>query len=98
LIFDHSDDTLDAVISNLQRDFVLTSQGIVEAYLGIDIHHTPDGYLELCRPGLINKIVTACGLQDQSSTHQSPSTVILTADPLGPLWEHSWNYRSIISM
>jgi len=75
-----------AVISNVQHDYVLTS------------HHTPDGYLELCQPSLINKIVTACGLQDQSSTHQTPSTVILTADTLGPPREHSWNYRSIIGM
>jgi hypothetical protein len=80
LIFGRSDDVLDTVISNLQKDFVLTSQGSVGAYLGIDICCTPDGHLELCQPGLINKIITACGLQDQSSSWYTPSTMILTAD------------------
>jgi hypothetical protein len=98
LIFGCSDNVLDTVVSDLQKDFVLTSQGSVGAYLGIDIHRTSDGYLELCQPGLINKIIKACGLQDQSSTHNTPSTMILTADATGPCREHQWNYHSIIGM
>jgi len=76
LIFGCSDDVLDTVISDLQKDYVLTSQGSVGTYLGIDIRRTSDGYLELCQLGLINKIITACGLQDQSSNHNTPSTMI----------------------
>ena len=98
LIFGRSDNVLDTVVSDLQKDFVLTSQGSVGAYPGIDIRHTSNGYLELCQPGHINKIITACGLQDQSSTHNTPSTMILTADATGPPREHQWNYRSIICM
>jgi hypothetical protein len=97
LIFGCSDDVLDTVISDLQKDYALTSQGSVGTYLGIDIRRTSDGYLELCQLGLINKIITACGLQDQSSNHNTPSTMILTADASGPPREHQWNYRSIIS-
>jgi hypothetical protein len=89
---------LDTVVSDLQRDFVLTSQGSVGSYLSIDTRRTPEGHLELCQPGLINKIIAACGLQDQSSSHHTPSTMVLTADTSGLPCEHQWSYRSIIGM
>jgi len=37
-------------------------------------------FLELVQLGLINKIITACGLQDQSSQHNTAANMILTAD------------------
>jgi hypothetical protein len=80
LIFGCSDILLDTIISNLQKDFVLTSQGSVGAYLSIC--HTSACYLELSQPGL-NKIITACGLQDQSTEHTTLSTLILTDDATG---------------
>jgi hypothetical protein len=98
LIFAKSDAVLDGIIAALEKEFVLTSEGSVGAYLGIDIRRTPDGFLELIQSGLINKIITACGLQDQSNQHQTPATMILTADLDGLPREHSWNYRSIIGM
>jgi hypothetical protein len=98
LICGKSDIVVDPIVASLQKDFVLNSQGSVGAYLSIDIHHTSEGFLELVQPGLINKIITSCGLQDQSSEHNTPATMILTADLTGPPREHSWNYRSIIGM
>jgi len=98
LIFGKSDATLDSIIESLGKDFVLTSQGTVGAYLGIDVHKTSQGYIELTQTGLINKIITACGLQDQSAEHSIPANTILTADSTGPPREHSWNYRSLIGM
>jgi len=89
---------LDTVVSDLQRDFVLTSQGSVGSYLSIDIRRTPEGHLELCQPGFINKIIAACGLQDQSFSHHTHSTMVLTADTSGLPCEHQWSYRSIIGM
>ncbi len=52
----------------------------------------------MIQPGLIQKIISACGLQDQSAKHDTPATLILTSDLTGPAREHSWNYRSIIRM
>jgi hypothetical protein len=49
-------------------------------------------------PGLIQKIIQSCGLQDQSAEHTTPATMILHSDLTGPACEHLWNYRSIISM
>jgi hypothetical protein len=79
LLFAKTNDVLDSVLASLEKDFVLTSEGTVGAYLGIDIHRTTDGYLELIQPGLINKIISACGLQDQSAERLTISTTILTS-------------------
>jgi hypothetical protein len=98
LLFSRTDAILDEVFTSLQKDFTLTLQGSVGAYLGIDIRRTDDGHLELIQPGLIQKIIAACGLQDQSAEHSTPATTILTSDLAGPPREHSWNYRSIIGM
>ncbi len=69
------------------------------AFLGIDIKHHPDGKLKLLQPGLIQKIVADCGLQDGSHTHDIPAeTKILQCDPLGAPLEMAWNYRSIIGI
>jgi len=68
------------------------------SYLSIDIRRTPEGHLELCQPGFINKIIAACGLQDQSFSHHTHSTMVLTADTSGLPCEHQWSYRSIIGM
>jgi len=57
------------------------------------------GKLELLQPGLIRKIVEACGLTDGSHTHDTPAeTKILQCDLLGPSREMQWDYRSIIGM
>jgi hypothetical protein len=98
LLFAKSVDILDSILGSLEKDFALTSQGSVGAYLSIDIWHTSEGHLELVQPGLINKIISACGLQDQSAEHHTPATMILTSDLTGPPHEHNWNYRSIIGM
>ncbi len=75
----------------------MTSQGSVGTYLGIDICHTSEGFLELVQPGLI-QIISACGLQDQSAGHSTPATISLTTDLEGSVQEHSWNYHSLIGM
>jgi hypothetical protein len=84
LLFAKTDDVLDSVLAALEKEFILTSQGSVGAYLGIDIRRTSEGFLELVQPGLIQKIISACGLQDQSTEHSTPATVILTSDLEGP--------------
>jgi hypothetical protein len=98
LLFAKSDTILDEILASLEKTFILTSQGSVGAYLGIDIQRTSDGNMELTQTGLINKIISACGLQDQSTQHNTPAMMILTADSDGPSCEHSWNYRSLIGM
>jgi len=98
LLFAKMDEILDSVVSSLQSEFNLTSEGDVGAFLGFDIQRNNDGYLELVQPGLIAKIISLCGLEDKSNQHKTPSTTILHSDPADSPREHTWNYRSIIGM
>jgi hypothetical protein len=98
LLFAKSDEVLDSVVASLQSEFNLTSEGDVGAFLGVDIQRNIDGYLELVQPGLINKIISFCGLEDESNQHKTPSTDILHDDSNGAVREHTWNYRSMIGM
>lgn len=47
LLFTKTDAVLDNLITSIQRDFVLTSEGTVGAFLGIDIQRPAEGFLEL---------------------------------------------------
>jgi len=99
LLFSKEGAILDTLITSLQQEFILTVEGDVGAFLGIDVKRHNDGKLELLQPGLIRKIIDACGLTDSSNTHDTPAeTKILQRDPLGPQREMQWDYRSIIGM
>jgi hypothetical protein len=98
LLFAREDSILDSLISSLKDEFNLTFEGDVGAFLGVDIKCTSDGNIELVQPGLINKIIHLCRLEDESNHHKNPATEILHADTAGPEREHGWNYRTIIGM
>jgi hypothetical protein len=99
LLFSKTDSVLDDLTTSLQQEFILTVDGDVGAFLGIDIKRHSNGTLEMVQPGLIRKIVADCGLEDGSHTHNTPSeTKILQRDANGLPREHSWNYRSIVGM
>jgi hypothetical protein len=99
LLFFKTDATLDALNASLKQDFIMTVERDVGAFLGIDIRRHSDGGLEMVQPGLIQKIVADCGLQDGCHTHNTPSEKkILQHDPHGSPREHTWNYCSIIGM
>ena len=66
--------------------------------LGLTFVALPKAFLEVSQPGLINKIISACSLQDQSLEHNTPANMILSSDTSYPHREHNWNCRSIIGM
>ncbi len=55
----------DCVISSLQSEFNLTSQGDVGAFFVVDIQCNSDGHLELIQAGLITKISSLRGLENE---------------------------------
>jgi hypothetical protein len=97
-LFAKSDEVLDSVIASLQSEFNLTSEGDVGAFLGVDIQRNDEGFLGLIQPGLISKIISLCGLENEYNQHKTPSTDILHEDSSGPEREHTWNYCSMIGM
>lgn len=98
LLFAKTDSILDSLISSIQSEFNLTTQGDIDVFLRVDIKCNADGYLELFQPGLINKVISFCGFENESNQHKTPFTNILHADPDGPDREHTWNYHVIIGM
>jgi hypothetical protein len=73
LLFSKHDSTLDVSITSLKQDFIMTVEGDIGAFLGIDIKWHSDGKLEMVQPDLIRKIISDCGLQDSSHAHNTPS-------------------------
>ena len=99
LLFARTDAVLDDFLSKLKSTFSLTSEMDVGAFLGIDIIRNPDGFMELTQPGLIRKIIQACGLDAESKRHDTPAiTTILRKDENGAQREHAWKYRTLIGM
>jgi len=100
LFFSRSDTVLNDLITSLEQDFVLTHEGDVGAFLGIDVRRHEDGALELIQPGLIQKIVVECGLEENSQIHDTPSKseILQRADPDNLPRETTWNYRMLIGM
>jgi hypothetical protein len=84
LLFAKLDEVLDSVISSLHSEFNLTLKGDVGAFLDVDIQRNADGFLELVQTGLITKIISLCGLENELNQHKTPSTDILCADSSGP--------------
>jgi hypothetical protein len=98
LFFAKSDDVLDSLIASLKSEFDLTSDGDVGTFLGVDIQHTTKGLLVLVQTGLIDKLISICGLKSESNQHKMSVTNILHDDATGAVCEHTCNYRSVIGM
>jgi hypothetical protein len=56
--------------------FFIHRDCLLLVYVRIDIHFNSDGDMELVQPGLLQNVIVACGLQDQSAEHNTPATKI----------------------
>ena len=72
LLFACKPETLDRLISSCQQEFILTDEGDVGMFLGLDIR-TERGHLELMQLGLIQKIIAECRLESESKEHGMPA-------------------------
>jgi hypothetical protein len=99
LIFSPSTNILDATINNLSKVFKITSTNSIETYLGLEVVKNPDGSLTIRQPGLIDKVINACGLENESNVHLTPADKILhdTAPVIEPRLHH-WSYRQVIGI
>jgi hypothetical protein len=99
LIFSKDDAILDSIIKHLSSIFRITSDTDVGAYLGLDIKRNSDGFLEITQPGLIDKVISICGLENESNEHWTPADAILHASsaPNEPR-QLLWHYRQVIGI
>ena len=80
------------MISDLQRDFDLTDEGDVEAFLGIKFQSNSKGEIYMSQPGLIDSILEDVGIQVTSKMHDTPATApFLHKHDRGAARETKWD-------
>ena len=93
---------LEDLVSNLkQKDFILTDEGTLTKYLGVDVQHKPDGTFELKQPFLIQRIIDLLSLEGESQHNTKPTPAVkplLHKDEKGDKRKNVWSYRKAIGM
>ena len=57
IFFEKNQKIIDNMISNFKRDFDLTDEGDVDAFLGVQFDYLEDGSVKISQTGLINQIL-----------------------------------------
>ena len=93
---------LDDLVKNLnKKNFILTDEGSLDKYLGVDVKRKKGGSLELVQPFLIERILILLGMKDESVRNINPTSAIkllLNKDLKGENRKNKWNYRTAIGM
>lgn len=99
LLFSPTDSVLDDMISFLNKHFKITSSTPIETYLGLEVSCNADGSIVLQQPGLTDKVIRLCGLEDESNEHLTPADKILhELEEGGDPRIHTWSYRQVIGV
>lgn len=94
-------------LKNGDEKFLLTDEGDIDKFLGIEIQHNDDGSFELSQPHLINRILQLLGLDQNNEWGSSTNSrklpsdkTILHRDSEGAERKHAdrWNYRTAVGM
>ena len=83
LIFYKNDEIFKELIKSLEDEFKLTDEGDLETFLGVLFKKQGHNKLELTQPHLIQRIIDALNLQDDSKMHDTPANVTLHRDENG---------------
>jgi hypothetical protein len=94
LILCPDDEPINAFITSMQKDFTLTDEGTISAYLGIQIEHTSQG-IKMSQPGLIKRIIEGMKLKD-ARMHDTPADKVLHKDTDGEPRKCDFHYRSAV--
>jgi hypothetical protein len=99
LLFSPTDDVLERMIKNLCQVFTITTTSSSETYLGLDVSRHDNGTIILHQPGLIDKVITICGLENESNTHLTPAVTILQkSEASNEPRLHRWSYHQVIGI
>lgn len=86
----------DNLISDLKaKGYILTDEGSLAAYLGIQVERLSHNRISMKQPAFIDRIIAHCGLKDQRM-HDTPADTILHRDEDGPARKTDFHMRSII--
>jgi len=95
---------LEKIVVNLQnKNYILTDEGSLTKYLGVDVKYREQGGFELVQPFLIQRIIELLKLDDEDlgryNTRPTPAVKpLLCKDLSGEDRKHNWNYRKAIGM
>ena len=96
LIFAKEKNLADKLIKDLQKNFTLTEEGDVSAYLGVQMSiDQENGEITMTQPFLIERIIELLGdAVKEANVKETPSVYkeILHKDEIGPNRKQSWNY------
>jgi histone deacetylase 1/2 len=87
-------------VNNLEQrhSFQLRDEGEVGDFLGIRIHKQGKGKFNLTQTGLIEKVISATGMQDCNPISTPTSKEALGSDRDGEAFTEKWNYSTIVGM
>ena len=95
-------EVLNKLVANLkEKEFILTDEGSLEKYLGVDVKKKKDGSLELVQPFLIERILALLGMNEDAVHNSKPTPAIrplLNKDLKGECRKNEWNYCTAIGM
>ena len=98
---------IDSFVNSMQtgpENFILTDEGDIDKFLGIDIKQLSENKFEISQPFLIERIVNLLGLKDNDFDANSNSRAtpvgkpVLHKDLEGKPRKLSWKYRTAIGM
>ena len=102
IIFSKDKSVSEELIYSLQHGpekYVLTDEGNINKYLGVDIDRSKKGSIETIQPYLIERCLEAIGVNDTMNIKKTPSTkTLMHKDKDGDPRKHQWNYRQVIGM
>ena len=76
------------------ENFLLTDEGDIEHYLGVDIRPLKCDTFELCKPYMIKKVLDLLDSPYSVKGHsRSENKKLLYQDENGPSRKHSWHYQ-----
>ena len=82
----------------LHRAFVMTDEGSLSDYLGVEIKELPNGCIKLSQPHLIQSVLDDLNFNERTGTKKTPASaaVKLNRDIHGESMKDEWSYRAII--
>jgi len=77
------------------RGYVLTDEGPLSAYLGLQVERLSDKRIRLTQPTFIERIIEQAKLKD-ARMHDTPADQVLNRDAEGQEKKNKFHYRSIV--
>ena len=107
IIVGPSMDNIDSFVKSMKNGpekFILTDEGDIDKFLGIEITHLDDKRFKIAQPFLIDRIVSLLNLNQndfgfETNTKATPvGKPLLNKDLAGKPRKESWNYRTTVGM